>query len=290
MRLSLFLITCVLLIAGLLQIAAAQEGLRIPKKIEAGSEFSVPTTGSGKAVLYIVGPGQVLRRAVNLGESITFDAGDLHAAGHYLALLVGLDSNQKAQFDVIAAREPASLGFLAKPSRLPVGRQNGVSAVAYVFDRYRNLILEPTPVSFDLSVTQGAAQKETATSKNGVAFVRMNSASRAGTAQFKATAGSVTEKRIIQQVAGEPCKLRMSAQPSGNRIILQTEPVKDCGGNPVPDGTVISFTSSYQGQESTVDVPLKRSIAKAEIPARPGALISVATGVVLGNEIRWGGK
>jgi hypothetical protein len=283
-------ITCVLLIAGLLQIASAQEGLRIPKKIEAGSAFSLPTTGRGKAVLYIVGPGQILRRAVNLGESVAFDTGDLHAAGHYVALLVGSDSNQQTQFDVIAAHEPARLGFLAKPSRLPVNRQNGVSGVAYVFDRYRNLVLEPTPVSFELSVAQGAAQKETATSKNGVAFVRMNSASRAGTAQFQATAGSVTEKRIIQQVAGEPCKLRMSAQPSGSRIVLQTEPVKDCSGNPVPDGTVISFTSSYQGQESTVDVPLKRSVAKAEIPARPGAVISVATGVVLGNEIRWGGK
>lgn len=288
---SLQLTLCFLLAPSLAQLATAQDGgLRVPKKVEAGSAFFIPTTGSGKAVLYIVGPGQVLRRPVSLGESIAFEADDLHSAGHYTALLVGGDANIQTQFDVVAAPEPTGLGFLAKPSRLPVNRQNGVSGVAYLFDKYRNLILQPTPVSFQLSVAQGSIQKETATSRDGVAWVRMKSASRAGSAQFQATAGSITEKRIIQQVAAEPCKLRMSAQPSGNRVVLQTEPVRDCNGNPVPDGTVVSFTSSYQGRESTVDVPLKRSVARADLPAREGAVISVATGVVLGNEIRLGGK
>jgi hypothetical protein len=39
-----------------------------------------------------------------------------------------------------------------------------------------------------------------------------------------------------------------------------------------------------------VDVPLKRGIAQAELPAYNGAKISAATGVVLGNEIRWGSQ
>ncbi len=121
---SLQLTLCFLLASSLAQLATAQDnGLRIPKKVEAGSAFSIPTTGSGKAVLYIVGPGQVLRRPVNLGESIAFEADDLHSAGHYTALLVGGDANIQTQFDVVAAPEPTGLGFLAKPSRLPVNRQ-----------------------------------------------------------------------------------------------------------------------------------------------------------------------
>ena len=39
--------------------------------------------------------------------------------------------------------------------------------------------------------------------------------------------------------------------------------------------------------QSTVDVPLKRGIAQVEMPAHEGATISVASGVVLGNQIRW---
>jgi hypothetical protein len=82
----------------------------------------------------------------------------------------------------------------------------------------------------------------------------------------------------------------MSAQLSGEHIVLQTEPLRDCSGNAVPDGTVVTFTETYNGAQSTVDVPLKRDVAKTELPAHEGAVISVATGVVMGNEIRLGGK
>jgi hypothetical protein len=80
----------------------------------------------------------------------------------------------------------------------------------------------------------------------------------------------------------------MSARPSGQKIQLETDPLRDCSGNAVPDGTIVTFTEVYDGRQTTVDVPLKRGIAQAELPAYNGAKISAATGVVLGNEIRWG--
>jgi hypothetical protein len=81
----------------------------------------------------------------------------------------------------------------------------------------------------------------------------------------------------------------MNARPSGQRLALETDPVRDCSGNPVPDGTVVTFTEIYNGDEATVDVPIKHGIARTEMPAYKGATISVATGVVMGNEIHWGG-
>ena len=55
------------------------------------------------------------------------------------------------------------------------------------------------------------------------------------------------------------------------------------------DGTIVTFTQTYKGRsEATVDVPLKRDVARTELPAREGSVISVATGVVMGNEIRLG--
>jgi hypothetical protein len=79
----------------------------------------------------------------------------------------------------------------------------------------------------------------------------------------------------------------MSAQPSGQRIELETDLVRDCSGNAVPDGTIVTFTETYHGSQSIVDVPLKHGVARVEMPAYNGAKISVASGVVLGNEIRW---
>src|SRR5580704_852083 len=107
---------------------AQNNGLRLPKTVEAGSAFSIQSAGSGKAVLYIVGPEQVLRRDVQLGETISFAAGDLHNAGHYLVVLVG-GSTESGAFDVTAA-QPTALSFIAKPSRLPVDLHDGISGVA----------------------------------------------------------------------------------------------------------------------------------------------------------------
>ena len=134
----------VIMAGGLYLSAADGDALQIPKVVEAGSSFSIPTRAAGKAVLYIVSPAQVLRRNMEPGESVVIAAGDLHNAGHYLALLAGPGTTEKAEFDVVAARQPASLNFLAKPSRLPVSRPDGISGVAYVFDVYRNLVGEPT--------------------------------------------------------------------------------------------------------------------------------------------------
>jgi len=279
------------IMAAAMQLAAAESGgLQVPRTVEAGSAFSITTSASSKAVLYIVSPLQVLRRDVEPGASVDIGSGALHNAGHYLALLVGPSSTEKAEFDVVAASQPASVSFLAKPSRLPVNLPEGISGVAYVFDVFRNLVLKPMPVSFKLS-DSGTPQTRSVATRNGVAWVKMNSAPKAGAAQFQVSVGSVANKRVVQQVPGDPCNLRMSARRSGERVVVETEPVRDCSGNAVSDGTIVTFTQTYNGRsEATVDVPLKRDVARTELPAREGSVISVATGVVMGNEIRLGGR
>jgi hypothetical protein len=268
--------------------AAQSSNLHFPARVEAGTAFSVPTSGSGEATLYIVGPGDVLRRKFRLGESVNFGTDELHNAGRYVVTLLTGSSSHSTQFDVVASRQPSTLSFLAKPSRLPVNLNNGISGVTYIFDVFGNLLLQPQEVSFELSDATGGKQARSATSHDGVAWVRMNSAAKAGPARFQASVESIHETRVIQQVPGDPCAIRMSARPStGQRVLLQTEPVRDCNGNPVPDGTIVSFTEVYNDRQSTVDVPLKRGVAQTELPAQNGAVISAAAGVVLGNEIHW---
>jgi hypothetical protein len=275
--------------AALVAANGQSEDLNLPKTVVAGAAFSIPTTGSGQAVLYIMGPSQVLKRDAQLGQPIEFAAGDLDNAGHYVAVLSGGSSTQTGEFDVVPARQPASLSFLARPSRIPVNLQNGITAAVYVFDSYQNLITSPTPVSFQLSVASAPAQTRTVVSNQGAAWTGMNSATKEGNAKFVAQAGDVSSVRVIQQVPGDPCGLKMSAHKVGDKIDLQTDPLRDCNGNAVTDGTVVTFTESWNGSQTTVDVPVKHGIAEAQVPANIGARISVATGVVMGNEIRWEG-
>ena len=51
--------------------------------------------------------------------------------------------------------------------------------------------------------------------------------------------------------------------------------------------TLLADEETELDLDGTVDVPVKRGVARTEMPAYPGATISVATGVVMGNEIRW---
>ena len=281
---------CALVICGLLfaalQLAAAQS-MTLPSTIQAGSAFEIQTTGNGSGILYIVGPAQLLRKDVKLGGAIAFDAGLLTNAGQYVVILTAGSSTEQRPLEVLPANQPAHLTFLARPSRLPVSLHNGISGAVYIFDAYHNLITQPATVSFDLTPPTGAAQHRNVTTADGAAWIQLNSTAKEGMSKFVAQVGGVSSKRIIEQVPGDPCGLRISAQPAGEQLQLKTDPVRDCSGNAVPDGTVVTFTEDYNGTQSTVDVPLKRGIAEVKMPAHPGATISVASGVVLGNEIHW---
>lgn len=268
--------------------ACAQSGaLALPETVQAGSAFSIRSTGSGQGTLYIVGLGQALKRDVQRGRTIWFATGTLCNAGRYLVVLTGDGPAESGFFDVVPESKPADLSFLARPSRLPVGLHDGITGAVYVFDAYKNLISAPMPVEFALTSPSGQTQSQTAVTRDGAAWTEMDSTDKQGKATFVARSGAVSSNRVIGQVPGDPCGLKMSAKPVGNEIQLQTDPVRDCSGNAVPDGTIVTFTEAYQGAQSTVDVPLKRGIAEVEMPAHPGATITVASGIVLGNQIRW---
>ncbi|HTW49041.1 MAG TPA: hypothetical protein VMD92_13905 [Acidobacteriaceae bacterium] len=268
---------------------AQSSNMSVPATVTAGSAFSISTSGSGPAVLYIVGPDAAIRRSVQLGNPVAFAASDLSDAGHYVATLVANGSVDSSQFDVMPAAKPETLSFIAVPSRVPVGLHDGINGTVYVFDTYRNLITAPLPVSFALSGVSGAPQTRSVTTRDGVAWTAIDSASKQGAAKFVAQAGDASTTRVIQEVPGDPCALTISAHPDGQRITVETAPVRDCSGNPIPDGTIVTFTETYRDTQSTVDVPLKQDVARVDMPAYNGATISVASGVVAGNEIHWNG-
>src|SRR5207302_647878 len=90
-----------------------------------------------------------------------------------------------------------------------------------------------------------ASASRAVTTKNGIAWTRMNSGSTQGAAQFVASLPGAEDeeasvRRVVQQVAAEACNLRMRAQRTERAIVVETEPVKDCSGNSLPDGTIVT--------------------------------------------------
>lgn len=277
-------------LAGLVAHAAVAQGghLSLPAAVEAGSAFSIATTGGGQGTLYIAGLGKALKRDVQLGQTVWFPAESIASAGRYVVILAANGESESGTLDVTPQNKPADVSFLAKPSRLPIGLHDGITGAVYIFDAYRNLITAPAPVTFTLSSPSGGDQTRTVTTRDGAAWTAMDSTARQGADKFAAQAGGIASTRVIGQVPGDPCSLKMNAKADGDKVQLQTDPVLDCSGNAVPDGTIVTFTEIYGNTQSTVDVPLKRDVAAVEMPAHSGATISVASGVMLGNQIRWG--
>jgi len=257
--------------------------LRVPATVAAGNGLSVSTSGSGAATLFLVGPGTAVKRQVQLGQEVQLTSEDLQKVGRY-TVVIGDDS---ASFYVTPG-PVSSIAFLARPSRVPADTPNVISGTAFIFDKYQNLVLQPEPIKFDLTVN-GQTTSRTETSKGGVAYAKLDSSKKEGPAQFVASSGNASVRRVVQQVASDPCSIRMTAQPGKSGILVRTDPVRDCAGNPVPDGTIVTFTATDSQGRSTVDARIKQGIAQAQLPASSGSTISVASGVVVGNEIQWRG-
>ncbi len=268
--------------------AAHGAELKAPERAEAGVGLTIPTSGSGDATLYLVGPASVVKRTVKLGGEVRIAPEEVQNAGKYLLMLRNGGNAGSATFWVMPAK-PARMSFIARPSRLPVAVNNGVSGVVYVFDKFHNLVVQPEQVSFKLSVGGTQELTRSVAAKNGMAWISLDSGRKVGAAQFVASVGDVTERRVVQQVASDPCNLRMKAQPSKEGIVVETDPIRDCSGNPVPDGTIVTFTAVSPAGKSSVDARIKKGVAKAELPHLQDATISVASGVVMGNDIHVGG-
>jgi hypothetical protein len=267
--------------------ASAAE-LHVPAILEAGQAFSIPVEGSGQATFYLVAPDHVVKRTVSLASDLQIQSSEVRAAGRYQVILCDR-SCTSATFEVKAA-QPAHLSFFLHPSRVPVSTPNSIDATAFVFDQYFNLVVTPAAVDFRITPASGASFSRRVSTRRGVAWMRMDSTPHEGRVQVTAVSGSAEEARVVQQVAAEACGLRMKAVASGNMVTLETDPVRDCSGNALPDGTVVSFTKVDRAGKSTVDTPIKKGVARMQFSVHGRAQINVACGVVLGNEVALNGK
>lgn len=259
--------------------------LHVPAIVEAGQAFSIAVkdAGAGQATFYLVGPDHVVKRTVSLGSDLEIQSSDVRSAGRYQVILCD-SSCSSAMFEVKAA-QPAHLSFFLHPSRVPVSSPDSIDATTFVFDQYFNLVLTPVTVDFEITPASGASFSRRGVTRDGVTWMRMGSTPHEGPVRVTAVLGKAEEARVIQQVAAEACGLHMKAVASGDKVTLETDRVHDCSGNALPDGTVVSFTKVDKVGKSTVDTPIKKGIARVQFSLHGRSQISVACGVMLGNEV-----
>jgi uncharacterized membrane protein len=113
-----------------------------------------------------------------------------------------------------------------------------------VTDQFGNLVVSGIVLSFTTSL--GSVLPITRVTVNGVATATLSS-TLPGTAVVTATVGSLSATAQVTFTPGAPANLALAAAPStlpvGNLSVL-TATATDQFGNPVADGTVVSFTTS----------------------------------------------
>jgi hypothetical protein len=278
--------TIVILSAG---VAANAAELKAPKEVVAGNSLVIKTTGGGEATFYLVGPGHVRKSSIRLGDDVDVAADEVTSAGNYVVIACESVGCTSTSFRVMPGRA-AKLSFLLHPSRVPVSAGNAINATAFVFDNFYNLTLGRSSVNFRVMPKTGPEFSRVVQATGGVAWMSMGSTPKEGPVKVIATVGDTAEPRIIQQVASDACNLLIKASPGKYGVVIETEPVRDCSGNALPDGSVVSFTVVDEKGRSTVDAPIKKGVARTELPVSGKATISVASGVVMGREITWGGR
>jgi parallel beta-helix repeat protein len=143
------------------------------------------------------------------------------------------------------AGAPFTLTLTAAPATLPVGNSSTLTATAT--DQFGNPVADGTTISFTTSL--GTLSSATATTSGGNASVTLNS-TLPGVATVTATVGSLNATTLVTFTAGAPFTLTLTAVPAtlpvGNSSTL-TATATDQFGNPVADGTTISFTTSLGG-------------------------------------------
>ena len=276
-------------VLALVTLTFAQDvSLRPPVGANAGNPAAIGTNGSGSATLYLVSPSVTVKHDIELGQSISLSAKELQTSGRYIAIVCASNCNSVSFF--VAPAKPVNLMFLVHPSRAPVAQSDAVSGVALAFDEFHNLVLSPVPVQFQLATKGSSPISHNAETRDGVAWFRSSSGRSAEPLQVTASiGGDVGTRRVVQQVASDPCNLRIKGERTSKGIVVETEPVRDCSGNPVPDGTIVTFTAKNGNGTSSVDAPIKQDVARATILAKGPVVISAASGVAMGNEVRIGG-
>ena len=168
-----------------------------------------------------------------------------------------------------------AITLVANPTVRPVGGSAVLTAT--VSDPFGAPVADGTTVTFSTSL--GNLSPFTATTIGGVVTATLSSTT-AGVAAVTATVGSLSATALVTFTPGAPFTLTLTAAPAtlpvGNSSAL-TATVTDQFGNPVADGTTISFAASLGTLSSSTANTSGGNAVVALVSHTPGPAVITAT-------------
>ncbi|MGC9082785.1 MAG: invasin domain 3-containing protein [Anaerolineae bacterium] len=149
--------------------------------------------------------------------------------------------------NIITPGLPASVALVVAPAVVEVGGTALVTAT--VRDCAANPVADGTSVTFTLAPALGTVSPDPAATAGGVALATFTAGTTPGTAVLTATADSRVATATLTLIPGPPHTLTLVVHPTtlvadGSSTAAITATVTDRFGNPVADGTLVTFTLS----------------------------------------------
>ncbi|NOZ56487.1 MAG: hypothetical protein GXO73_06830 [Calditrichaeota bacterium] len=141
--------------------------------------------------------------------------------------------------------KPTYLTLQARPAVLQADGTSTSEITATVSDSSRNPVPDGTTVRFELLEGKGRLDSYQQTT-GGVATTKLVSDTKPGLAVVRASVGALSDTVTIRYVAGGPASISVVADSSslpadGVTVTRVRAYVYDAAGNPVADGTVVTF-------------------------------------------------
>lgn len=165
------------------------------------------------------------------------------------------DQVRRSQIFVAPGQVKGFLEFQITPKTQTVGGDR-FWAFSLPVDRFQNSVKDETRVMFWFRPPRGDVLKKVSkTTRAGVAFHSSHTTNKTGKWQISSTSGSsrAIEQRL-RQIADEPSNLAIKVAKDRSQVDglyevkLESHNVIDRFGNPMPDGSVVTFQVSRNGK------------------------------------------
>jgi hypothetical protein len=176
---------------------------------------------------------------------------------------------------------------LVGPRSIAADGEHQTMAVAVPFDDYGNPVADGTPVEFRALHPGERLERRSVPTAHLVAWRWIASGTRAGRATVTVAAGQAHgPDATFEEVPDWPVAFGLSASPAdvpadGRQFVtLRTEGIRDRFGNPMLDGTLVTFVAEVPGSEPrqipayTID---GQAEAQLQAPEAPGSVTVRAT-------------
>jgi len=182
---------------------------------------------------------------------------------------------------------PTYLNVSADPRAILADNQSTSTLTASVTDAQNNPVSDGTIVNFEIIDGSGSIESQK-TTRNGIATSVLTSGTRPDTAIIVVRVNQLTDTTSVRFVVGEAASLTLAADSTslpadGITSTAVTAYVRDIAGNPVADGTRVSFSTDIGDITESAQTAAGNATAQFSSSETGIATIQAVVGAVSGQ-------